>query len=485
MGRETEESSYIIFKDDNFYKAKNGTTGCIEFSGTDAATVIQSAIDALPAEGGSIYVKRGLYEIESTLVPKVPLKIVSERGAKFKYDKAKLSIFASDGVSIKDFIIDSLEVEGYGTGKGRLLYVLKEYPAERVTIRNCKLTDTSIYLEYSKDIVIVDNEFYNISSDFESAMNLAYCERVMVARNKAYTVKADTFVVNPGFRTNVSENYCENFTGVGYCIDMGGATEVACIGNVLYKVKYGILSENSAGRIVIANNTIVGDGTKVGHGIFIWRVDATQPRGDSFIVVGNTVKDVNAGIMVRDEADVVIIGNKVEDAKGNGIVILKAEWGVDFDIALIIGNIVWDVAQEDWREGIGSNSGNVLVAWNRLKGTDHVNTFAFRDATQTTITFAENWLSNFPIIFNTPVNMQVYRNIGYVTENKGTATFTAGITSITVSHGLVNTPKIVLVTPHHSEIADIRVIAKTAIDFTVEVSTAPTANRTFDWYAEV
>jgi len=73
----------------------------------------------------------------------------------------------------------------------------------------------------------------------------------------------------------------------------------------------------------------------------------------------------------------------------------------------------------------------------------------------------------------------------FLGENSGVATFTAGVTSVTISHGLAITPKIVLVTPHHSEIADIRVIAKTATDFTVEVTTAPTADRTFDWYAEV
>ena len=39
--------SYIIFKDGGLIKAKNGRTGQIEFSGTDAATVIQQALNAL------------------------------------------------------------------------------------------------------------------------------------------------------------------------------------------------------------------------------------------------------------------------------------------------------------------------------------------------------------------------------------------------------------------------------------------------------
>jgi len=81
--------------------------------------------------------------------------------------------------------------------------------------------------------------------------------------------------------------------------------------------------------------------------------------------------------------------------------------------------------------------------------------------------------------------VHAYNCLGFVSRNLGTATFTAGVTSVTVSHGLARTPKIVIVTPHHGEIADIRVTGKTAADFTAEVSTAPTLDRTFDWYAEV
>jgi len=49
------------------YYAKNGETGEIEFSGTDVAAVIQSAIDALPVTGGEIFIKRGTYVIGTTI----------------------------------------------------------------------------------------------------------------------------------------------------------------------------------------------------------------------------------------------------------------------------------------------------------------------------------------------------------------------------------------------------------------------------------
>jgi len=59
--RSTEETaSYIIFIEDGVVKAKNGHNGEIDFSGSDAATVIQSAINAL-TRGGKIFIKAGAY----------------------------------------------------------------------------------------------------------------------------------------------------------------------------------------------------------------------------------------------------------------------------------------------------------------------------------------------------------------------------------------------------------------------------------------
>jgi len=56
--------SYIIYQENGVIYAKNGKTGAIEFSGTDAATVIQQAINALSAVGGGkIFIKAGRYSL--------------------------------------------------------------------------------------------------------------------------------------------------------------------------------------------------------------------------------------------------------------------------------------------------------------------------------------------------------------------------------------------------------------------------------------
>jgi len=72
-----QPASYIIWTDGSTYYAKNGTTGAIDYSGADASTVIQAAVDAIPVKqyvdtlvtgGGSIFIKAGLYEITQTIV---------------------------------------------------------------------------------------------------------------------------------------------------------------------------------------------------------------------------------------------------------------------------------------------------------------------------------------------------------------------------------------------------------------------------------
>ncbi|MBI1747833.1 MAG: hypothetical protein HYR55_14795 [Acidobacteria bacterium] len=59
--------SYLIFKDGATINAQNGVNGTIDFTGADAATVIQSAIAAL-TQGGFIFIKEGTYLLNSTLL---------------------------------------------------------------------------------------------------------------------------------------------------------------------------------------------------------------------------------------------------------------------------------------------------------------------------------------------------------------------------------------------------------------------------------
>jgi len=82
-------------------------------------------------------------------------------------------------------------------------------------------------------------------------------------------------------------------------------------------------------------------------------------------------------------------------------------------------------------------------------------------------------------------NDTIKRNPGYVTENSGTATISAGNTSVTVNHGLASAPKVVKVTPI-GDPGDRWWVANVGdTSFDIVVASAPTADISFYWEAEV
>lgn len=64
--RYSEIADYVIYIENSIVKAKNGTTGAIDFSDPDASTVINNAIGNLK-NGGKIFIQQGTYTITNTI----------------------------------------------------------------------------------------------------------------------------------------------------------------------------------------------------------------------------------------------------------------------------------------------------------------------------------------------------------------------------------------------------------------------------------
>ena len=132
----TETASYIIFKVGDTIYAKNGTTGEIEFCGTDASQIINNAINSL--ECGAILIKRGTYEITETIKLKSYIMLKGEgkyatkliiKGATGKIDG--ISIENTSGVRICDLWVDCRTYDQCATIAGQNV--------NNCTIYNCKL----------------------------------------------------------------------------------------------------------------------------------------------------------------------------------------------------------------------------------------------------------------------------------------------------------------------------------------------------------
>lgn len=115
-GSMIDMASYVIFKDGSTYFAKNGTTGVIEFSGTNASQIIQSASEAegticfvgsfeithaiqisndVKFEGGWFYTDNDIYMFQVT-IPTIKLSMTN-MGFEHRGDTGGI-LNASDGV---------------------------------------------------------------------------------------------------------------------------------------------------------------------------------------------------------------------------------------------------------------------------------------------------------------------------------------------------------------------------------------------------
>jgi hypothetical protein len=96
---------------------------------------------------------------------------------------------------------------------------------------------------------------------------------------------------------------------------------------------------------------------------------------------------------------------------------------------------------------------------------------------------SHNYVDNTNVNTN-GVTVYFRRNTGYLTEASGTATIASGSTSVTVNHGLVCTPSKVLITPLGQPSGNLWVSNITSTSFTINISTAPSANLSVAWVAE-
>lgn len=102
------------------------------------------------------------------------------------------------------------------------------------------------------------------------------------------------------------------------------------------------------------------------------------------------------------------------------------------------------------------------------------------------ITITDNYISGNTLNLSTGTNVQVSNNLGYVTDNAGSATITAGATTTDVIHGLALAPNQVLLTPITAiDGKQYYVSAKTATTFTITIDSPSSADISFDWQAVI
>jgi len=402
-----DAASYIIFKDGGLIKAKNGRTGQIEFSGSDAATVIQSALNAL-TNGGTIFLK-DYFSISSPIT--ITNKFVRLVGDKFWRSGLKYQ-GSGYGLIIESGRLTFENLEFYGGVELR--------KATDTVFRRCHFAGTPG--GSGRHNVYVSGSTYSLAF-----INCLF-----------------EYASGDGLHVECSDGYLNNLL-IQHCM----------FSNIHgWQVNIVSSSGHINRGITLMSNWFEATGEETG-------LIRTFSVLDVF-AFGN----VFAGTLESDSDDFVL---------------LDGTSAVGFTLGAFVANRFWVIGNCRYSLNL-KYTAYLYVAGNLFSGTPTANIYVGSASRHPC--FIANAFDT--IVDDAVAYPSIYiKNPEYVTENSGTATIPAGSTSVTVNHGLADTPTKVLVTPIGDPGGRFWVANITSTSFDIVVATAPVADIDFCWQAEV
>jgi len=470
-----QPASYIIFTDGSTVYAKNGTTGEIEFSGADAATVIQQAIDALSGSGGKIFIKKANYLLTSGLTLPSSLPPPYEACLIIESDGAIFSVHSSVTTDVIKLICTdkrnySLLLRGfhiYPASKDPSYYgirienILNLY-IDHVTLgwEGLKLVNCDIV--YLSDLYIVDTSNEGVYLD-----------------DCGYVFFSDTFLDNVGGYGGLS-----GYNGLHL---RGASTRVFMNNIVIFGQKgsyggqeYGVYIEGVSQ--CYCNNFEIDGFKKAGLHI----EKGLQVTLDNFRVYNSDSYGIEL-VSGRGEISYLTLTNFIiYNCTSRGITLYAKSSHPIHHIAINNG-LIYDIS--------GTTPIGIAIGDDGSAGAyAHHITVSYVHIVNVHQPFTEDNNADYNIIKNNNfegytanpyingANSQMKYNQGFVTENSGTATIPNGDTSVVVNHGLAGTPDYVVLGATHAEVAD-AVWSANSTHITITVPNPVSADRDVSWYA--
>lgn len=428
-------ASYIIYKDGTTIKVFNGTTDTIDYSGTNAAIVIQNAINSLA--NGTTYIRQGIYTINDTIIPKTGVNIIGEGvhstilrlADNTNKDIIKNTTNDIFGITIADLTLDGNKVNNVTAGHG-LWINSKAVFMKQVLAKNCR--EYGIRLSMPRDL----------SGWIGSVLFRCRVEGCG----------------GSGFRVIASDTRCVDCTAAqninsGFEL-VGGATvlqECHSWGNH----DHGVWVQETVG------SRIIGGSYESNNKSGIWIYGYTGAILKNIDVIGATCWN-NSKYPVNNYEGISINANVV-DCIIKGVLITGCRC---CDTGVLI-------ADKTQRDGIRIYSNgtvqDVIIVGNYLM-----------ENRNSAITNSNMNGSNF----------QFKDNMGYKNENKGVLTDsgTGSKTQFTIIHGLVSTPNYIDIQAKSSDAAGYKYWFADVVNITITFITPPpsgTNNVVLSWKAEI
>jgi len=384
-----QSASYIIFKDGSVIKAKNCAAGKVEFSGTDAATVINSAI----AAGKMIFIKAGTYDVSTWILPGSSTSVFGEGDATIlRYAnganlQALFEVYGKTDVRIENLKIDGNRAQqssGYGWGiefdgatrcsvKGVYLYDMRGAAIQiggqssEIEVSGCKIESPygiSI-ANRSTRITVANNLIDSLGLGGECISLDDANHECVITGNVVLRSTSDGILIQAGTngasrRNVVANNYVANCSGAGIRVVSSDYADVK--GNVLYANAYGISLDgaflcNFEGNIIIDSHTATNE-------------------GEGFHVVNGAHDNVIQGNIVRggDRQAMIFYGAGDRNSILNNRLIDNGRHGIfvggpgSFNHYLISGNMVSGAPSGYSGIYLGDDTNNALITGNKCTG---------------------------------------------------------------------------------------------------------------------
>jgi len=327
-----DAADYIIFKDGNLIKAKNGKTGVIEFSDTSFSNVLQSAINN--QQNGKIAILSETYQLDGqiNLASNIEIEGIGKVIIKFVDNYPDDNGFY--GLSVSNVTIKNIEFDGNKANN-----TSNQYDAIHFS-NGCN---------YNK---ILDNYIHDFPTQGARGYGIIFSED------------------NNNYNTIVNNLIKDTQRDAIVLRDTSNNNNIIANNTIIFTEDHGVISQKT-GIVVMGNYNLIYsnyfDGTQIPY-----ESGNTTPQGLQYfalslfesknLVFGNHLYGTVGEVIYDHDGDNIIIGNILRGARGSiGYGIGSAPNN------LIIGNYIKDC----WQTGIVSQDNNYIVS-NFIDGTGEI-----------------------------------------------------------------------------------------------------------------
>lgn len=497
-GSMVQDATYVIFEDNGAYYAKSGETGAIIFTSVYATALFNMVFSNISDDGGKVKIKAGDYELNSaafitknnTLVEgeggSTILRLVSgSTGGEYVYvltNRISYGVPGSSNITVRDLCIDGNKDGQDGGQNGYNYLCFYAYGGEHLNFENVVFKngyDGGLFFEYAggtacAESIVSNCQFYNNGERQRGAIWIDGCGEGLKIIN-CYS-EGD---LQHGIHIGVSSpSHSDHIQIIGYtCISPGEKG---------IQVYSHACSDLKMDGVYILNAGNMGVDFWAKNGSFSGQIEGAGNRG-LYVRAGSsnlTIEGKFAGsgwsnVEVVASRDIDLIGIKCLDGVAHGLQVYGS------DNIRVIGGTFKNQATNQYGINIQNAADDIIINGAYCGDDKDIPTQKYgiynTDGTNVTIIACIFEGNTFAAIGDPTSGATFFGNIGYVTENKGTATITTS-TSVVFNHGLATTPTLVLASFSVASYGNYTWTATTT-QITITVSTSGTY--TVYWYAEV